>query len=189
MKAKKPLPRPGGRTARVRAEVQEALRWLLARKPQAEISIADIAERSGVHAATIYRRWGTLEGLMLDMTVERISRDSPMPDTGTLEGDLYAWGQRIASSVVGPDGPVLLRTVMQAKPSDRSVLLRRAGEIQTLLDRAVARGEPALRYEDVIDGLLAPIFIRQLFSLGGLDDGFVRTLVRRTISFGTPPSG
>ncbi len=160
------------------------MRWLLERKPQAEISIADIAERSGVHAASIYRRWGTLPALLLDMTVERISQDSPMPDTGSLEGDLFAWARRLAGAVTGPDGPVLVQAVVQAGPADRALLLRRGEEIQSMLDRAAARREVRLTYADVVDGLIAPIYIRQLFGMGGLDDGFVRTLVRRTIGFG-----
>lgn len=187
MKKPKPIPRPGGRSARVRADVEEAVRALLRRKAQADISIADIAELSGVHAASIYRRWGTVQGLLLDMTIERISRDSPMPDTGSLEGDLLAWGRTLASSVTGSDGPLLLRVVVQAKPADRAMLLRRAAEIQVVLDRAAARGEARLTYADVVDGLVAPIYLRQLFGIGGLDEDFVRTLVRRTISFGEPP--
>jgi Tetracyclin repressor-like, C-terminal domain len=107
-----------------------------------------------------------------------------MPDTGSLEGDLFAWGRRLASAVTGPDGPVLLRAVVQAGPGDRALLLRRGQEIQAMLDRGASRREPRLTYADVVDGMVAPIYIRQLFGMGGLDDGFVRTLVRRTISFG-----
>jgi AcrR family transcriptional regulator len=186
VKKRRPVPRPGGRSARVRAAVEDAVRWLLQRKPQADISIADIAERSGVHAASIYRRWGSVQALLLDMTIDRISQESPMPDTGSLEADLFAWGLRLANTASGPDGPVLLRAVMQAQPSDRAMLLRRAGEVQAMLDRAATRGEARLHYEDAVDGLIAPILLRQLFGIGGLDDDYVRTLVRRTISFGKP---
>ena len=186
VKKRRPVPRPGGRSARVRAAVEDAVRWLLQRKPRADVSIADIAERSGVHAASIYRRWGSVQALLLDMTIDRISQESPMPDTGSLEGDLFAWGWRLASTATGPDGPVLLRAVMQAQPSDRAMLLRRAGEVQAMLDRAAARGETRLHYEDAVDGLVAPLLLRQLFGIGGLDDDYVRTLVRRTISFGKP---
>jgi AcrR family transcriptional regulator len=186
MKKGEPIPRPGGRSARVRAAVQEAVRWLLERKPQADISIADVAERSGVHVTSIYRRWSTVQSLMLDMTVERLSHDSPMPDTGSLEGDLVAWGLRLVRAVTGPDGPVLVRTVVQAIPGDRAALLRRGEEIQAMLARAAARGEPRLTYADVVDGLVAPIFMRELFGMSGLTDAFVRRLVRRTIGFGEP---
>jgi len=181
-----PRPRPGGRSALVRAAVEDAVRWLLQRKSQADVSIADIAARSGVHAASIYRRWGTVQALLLDMTIDRISQESPMPDTGSLAGDLFAWGERLAKMTAGPDGPVLVRAVVQAKPSDRALLLRRAIEVQGMLDRAAARGEARLDYEDAVDGLVAPIMMRQLFGMGGLDDAYVRTLVRRTISFGKP---
>jgi AcrR family transcriptional regulator len=186
MKKRKPIPRPGGRSARVRAAVKGAVRWLLQRKTPGEVSIADVAERSGVHAASIYRRWGTIERLMLDMTVESISDESPMPDTGSLADDLVTWGRRIADAVSGPDGPVLLRTTMNAKPKDRVLLLRRVAEVQAMLDRAVARGEPQVSFVDVVDCLIAPIFMRQAFGIGGMDDDFVRELVRRTMTFGRP---
>jgi AcrR family transcriptional regulator len=181
MAIKKPARRTGGRSARVRADVEEAVRALLSRKAESEITIADIAERSGVHAASIYRRWGNLQALLLDMTVARLSRESPMPDTGTLEGDLFIWAQRIAASVSGPDGPVLLQAVMRASPKERALLLQRAAEIQSMLDRAAARKETKLHFTDVVDGVIAPIYLRQMFGIGGLDARFLRKLVRRTI--------
>jgi AcrR family transcriptional regulator len=182
MATKEPVRRTGGRSARVRADVEEAVRVLLQRKTESEITIADIAERSGVHAASIYRRWGNVQALLLDMTVARLSRDSPMPDTGTLEGDLFTWAQRIAASVSGPDGPALLTASMRAAPRERALLLQRANEIQAMLDRAAARKEAKLHFTDVVDGLIAPIYVRQLFGIGGLDARFIRTLVRRTIA-------
>ena len=121
---------------------------------------------------------------MLDMTIERISHESPMPDTGSLDGDLFVWGCRMAHAASGPEGSVLVRTLMQAKPADRVMLWRRGEEIQALLDRAAARGEPRLTYVDVLDDLVAPIFIRQLFGIGGLNEALVRVLVARTIGFG-----
>ena len=181
MDRKKPLRRTGGRSARVRVDVEDAVRWLLARKAEGEITIADIAGRSGVHAASIYRRWGTVQALLLDMTMARISRESTMPDTGTLEGDLLVWAQRIATLVKGPDGLVLLRTVMQAGPRARASLVNRGNEIQAMLDRAAARGEPRLDHTDVIDGVLAPIYVRRVFGIGGVDGDYLRRLVRRTI--------
>lgn len=183
MATKKPVRRTGGRSARVRADVEQAVRALLQRKSESEITIADIAARSGVHAASIYRRWGNLQALLLDMTVARLSHDSPMPDTGTLEGDLVTWAQRIAASVTGPDGPMLLRAVMRASPEERAFLLQRADEIQAMLDRAAARQEAKLHFTDVVDGLIAPIYVRQLFGIGGLDASFIRKLVRRTIGY------
>ena len=180
---KKPVRRTGGRSARVRADVEQAVRALLQRKSESEITIADIAARSGVHAASIYRRWGNLQALLLDMTVARLSRESPMPDTGTLADDLFTWAQRIAASVSGPEGLALLRAVMRAAPEERALLLQRGNEIQAMLDRAAARKEPKLHFTEVVDGLIAPIYVRQLFGIGGLDAPFLRKLVRRTISF------
>jgi hypothetical protein len=38
-------------------------------------------------------------------------------------------------------------------------------------------------WADVLDGLIAPIYIRQLFGMGEIDAAMVTALVKRTISF------
>jgi hypothetical protein len=72
---------------------------------------------------------------------------------------------------------------MQASPKERTQLLRRAEEIQVVIDRARERGEPALTWANIVDGMVAPIYLRRVFGIPGLDDDVVRTVVRRTISF------
>ncbi|MEV1246343.1 TetR family transcriptional regulator [Nonomuraea sp. NPDC050022] len=59
-----PVRRPGGRSARVRTAVHEAVLDLLRKEDWDSLSLARVAERSGVHQATLYRRWGTLGALI-----------------------------------------------------------------------------------------------------------------------------
>ncbi|WP_344245716.1 TetR family transcriptional regulator, partial [Isoptericola hypogeus] len=54
------MQRPGGRTARVRSAVHAAVLELIEKHPWEDLSIPLVAEASGVHQATIYRRWGTM---------------------------------------------------------------------------------------------------------------------------------
>ena len=65
------LQRPGGRSARVRTAVHDAVLDLVAKNPWDPLTVALVAERSGVHQATIYRRWETLAGLLNDVVAAR----------------------------------------------------------------------------------------------------------------------
>ncbi len=179
--------RVGGRSARVRAAVHDAVNELIAQNGPGPVSIAEVAARSGVHPTSIYRRWGTPEALALDVAVARLEADLPMPDTGTLRGDLLAFAIQAAEDVNRPDGHWLLHAILAAKSArdgadHPSRFQSRASQIQDMLDRARQRDEPELHFTDVIDGVLGPIYMRTLFAIGGLDVAFLAALVDRTIN-------
>ena len=93
--------RTGGRSARVVAAVHDALNELVAQGNPRPVTVAEIAERAGVNPTSIYRRWGTLEALVLDVEAARLQVNSPIPDTGTLRGDLLAYATRAAKVYEG----------------------------------------------------------------------------------------
>lgn len=187
--------RPGGRTARTRDAVHAAVRELIAESGSEHVVIADVAARSGVHAATIYRRWGRPELLVLDVAVDRLRAELPVPATGNLEADLLAYARTVAGDLTRPGGLAFLRAVLAASAASgagetngaretdgaggRSVIERRLEDFQVMLDRAgPAAGD--LTALDVVDGILAPLYLRVLF--GGddsVDDGYVRRLVAK----------
>jgi AcrR family transcriptional regulator len=189
--------RPGGRSARVRKAVHDALVKLLAKRDRSSISVADIAALSGVHPTSIYRRWGTLEGLYVDVNLARIEQEDRVPDTGSLRGDLLGFAKRAAARIASPAGFALLRALLamdEGKPRREGgadagrarFLAPRKDELQEMLDRATARGERTLQATDVLDGLLAPLYMRFLFGVGGVDDEYLAYLVDRALS--APPS-
>jgi hypothetical protein len=51
-----------------------------------------------------------------------------------------------------------------------------------MLDRARGRGEPALDQTDVYDYILAPIYIRTLFGVGGLTKARLAAFVERALA-------
>lgn len=188
--------RTGGRSARVRAAVHQAVTELLAEEGVEAVTVAEVAARSGVHPTSLYRRWGTVEALVLDVAVSRVSAQSPIPDTGSLRNDLFSYASQAAADVGRPDGLAFLRAVITAADSANSTaadsasgaaadsadprlpfLAARGAQIQTMLDRAAERGEPPLDYTDVLDGILAPIYLRLLFGIGGVDDAYLTRLV------------
>lgn len=160
--------RPGGRTARTRELVHAAVREILGRRSAAAPTIAEVAARSRVNAATIYRRWGTVEALVLDVAVADVNRDSPLEATGDLEADLLTWGRQLVHSVSRPEGLGLFRAIIAAAatlPADGDVghlqqlVQPRLDQFQRLLD---ASDTAELAPTDLVDLILAPVYIAAL---------------------------
>jgi len=91
-------PRPGGRSARNKAAVFEAAATLLAERGYEAVTMTDIAQRAGMAATSLYRRWGDVRALIMEVAVEKLMRERPLPDTGSLRGDLLAWARPIAAA-------------------------------------------------------------------------------------------
>lgn len=184
--------RTGGRSARVRAAVHRSVTELLAEQGAGNVTIAEVAARSGVHPTSIYRRWGTVEALVLDVAAARVEAESSIPDTGALRVDLLTYARQASHDVARPDGLAFLRAVVAtadgAGGGDAAVpfLQARGAQIQVMLDRATDRGEQALHYTDVLDGILAPIYLRVLFGVGGTDDAHLALLVDRLLTVPVP---
>lgn len=147
--------RPGGRTARTRRAVHEAARELL-REPGAELSIPAVAARSGVHATTVYRRWGTIESLLLDVAVADVSVQSPVPATGDLEQDLTTYVRQLLTGLRGPGQlsffKVLLAAARQATTPEEvtGVVAPRLAQFQALLDAAGVTRIDGMRLMEII---------------------------------------
>lgn len=178
-----PARRPGGRSARVRGAVHRAVTELIAERGYGTFAVADVAARAGVADTSVYRRWGTLEALLLDVVVSRLTERSPMPDTGSLAGDLRSFAAKVAEDVTGADGLALLRTVVAALatgPDGESArdrfLAVRSDQLRGMLERARVRGEDAPEVLEVLDGVLAPIYVRVLFGVLPLTPDYIEGL-------------
>ena len=163
------MQRPGGRSARVREAVHEAVLALLHERSWEDLGIAAVAERSGVHQATIYRRWRSMPALLDDVVAEHLARSAPLPDTGSLRGDLDAYAEGVARGLAGPFRVLVLRAaVVDIRPGDTSplsgTLTERSQQLQTMLDRARARGETPPTVNELVELVLAPLYFYALFS-------------------------
>jgi AcrR family transcriptional regulator len=162
------MQRPQGRSARIRYQVHQALVDLLRDRTVDELSIALVAERSGVHQATIYRRWGSIRVLLNDLVAAGPARTSPLPDTGTLRGDLDAYAAAVADSLAGPLGVPMLRAAVSNIPPEpgsgaSAVLVERTQQLQEMLDRAEARGEIPPSVDELLEVVVAPLYFHALF--------------------------
>ncbi|MCO5968458.1 TetR/AcrR family transcriptional regulator [Actinoallomurus soli] len=181
--------RPGGRSARVRAAVHRAVTDLVTERGYGAFTVGDVAARAGVADTSVYRRWGTLESLLIDVVITRLTAGSPIPDTGTLKGDLRSWAANVARDITGDEGPAVLRLVValsgagEAGTQARDRFLdTRARQLQEMLDRARERGEDPPDVLDLVDHILAPMYVRVLFGAGPLSPAYVDTLVDRLLS-------
>ncbi|MFI9837719.1 TetR/AcrR family transcriptional regulator [Nonomuraea sp. NPDC051941] len=181
--------RPGGRSARVRAAVHQAVTDLIAERGYGNFTVGEVAARAGVADTSVYRRWGNLEALLMDVAITWLTTQSPIPDTGSLAGDLRAYAANVARDVTGPDGPAVLRLVIALSTAGQdglrardAFLAERSRQLQVMLDRARDRGEDPPDVLDVLDHILAPMYIRILFGAGPLTPGYAGTLVDRLLS-------
>jgi AcrR family transcriptional regulator len=160
---------------------------LLASRGLAAMSIEEVAARAGVGKATIYRRWPSKGLLALDAFVEAFREQQPLPDTGTLRGDLVAALTAWVRLVTGtPMGPMLTGLIAEAQhdPGLRAawrdrVLEPLRSQHRIMLDRAIGRGElPAtIDQEVVLDLFFGAAQHRLLLGHLPLTDDFIRTVV------------
>jgi hypothetical protein len=121
-----------------------------------------------VHQATIYRRWGNIPVLLNDVAAAGPARTSPLPDTGTLRGDLDGYATGVADALAGPLGVLMLRAAVSNVPPEpdrgpSTILLERTQQLQDMLDRAEARGEPTPSVEELLELVVAPLYFHALF--------------------------
>ncbi|MFC8535744.1 TetR/AcrR family transcriptional regulator [Streptomyces sp. NPDC057249] len=180
--------RPGGRSARVGAQVHQAVTELISERGYGNFTVGEVAARAGVADSSIYRRWGGLEALLSDVALTRLDARSPMPDTGSLAGDLRTYAAQVAREITGPDGPAVLHLAValagtgpQGAQARDALRTERTGQLQSMLDRARDRGESAPDALTVLDHVLAPMYIRVLFGMGPLTPEYVEGLVDRLL--------
>ncbi|MGH9059937.1 MAG: TetR/AcrR family transcriptional regulator C-terminal ligand-binding domain-containing protein [Acidimicrobiales bacterium] len=166
--------RPGGRTARTRNAVHTSVRALFG-EGRDTISVREVSERSGIHEVTIYRRWKTIEALVLDVAVTHLNEESPFPDTGDLRADLLAWARSVAGQVSTHEGFALYRALAAAgsaldnpnvspqREEAATYLRKRTDQIQRAIDHDTATRSNPPTVAEVFDVVLAPIYLRAIF--------------------------
>ena len=163
------MQRPGGRSARVRSAVHAAALELLEKHQWEELTIPLVAEASGVHQATIYRRWGTMSTLLNDVVDEWSATDAALPDTGSLREDLQHYAAAVATSLEEGNVPLILRAVvLEIQPGERRqaspAFVERERQLQMMLDRAQERGEPVPTLQELLELVVAPLYFHALFT-------------------------
>lgn len=183
--------RSGGRSARVREAVLDAAFNELTRTGYAGLSVEAVASRAGVNKTTIYRRWATIDDLLVDVLTRWSAQVIPVPDTGSIENDLFALGRELADVLNGGVGRQIVAMVLTAglRSPVLSEATRRYFDHQGLravpvVHRAIDRGEiPA----DCDAGALlatfrAPLIYRMVTTGDPIDEETITRATRVTMA-------
>ncbi|MFC9898387.1 TetR/AcrR family transcriptional regulator [Nocardia sp. NPDC127579] len=157
--------RPGGRTARIRTQVLDAVGAVLTEQGFDALSIDAVAARSGVHRATVYRRWRDVGGLLAD--VVDAAGDLPWQprDTGSLHGDLTALNAEIQDSMTETPSIALALIAVSFRSEEAARALRRLWDdrytqSEVIVERAIRRGDlpPEVDARALLIAATAPLY-------------------------------
>ncbi|MCL2777867.1 MAG: TetR/AcrR family transcriptional regulator [Polyangiaceae bacterium] len=162
--------RRGGRSARVVQSVIDAVVAELARSGYGALRVDDVAALAGVNKTTIYRRWPTKSELVGEALRSVAGHHEPVPDTGSLRGDLVELVQRALAFVRTDIGGAVSRFITLGEGCAEVDVLAAGLKEESfarrmrVIDRAKARGElpkdaPA---QLILDAIFAPVFSRTL---------------------------
>lgn len=180
--------RPGGRTARNTAAVLRATLDELGEHGYAGLTVDRVAARSGVHKATVYRRWGGVDGL-LAAALEWSAREHDWAPTrtGTLEGDLLALAEDVRHGFTdAPEGAVSAASIAAALASPvaaealRAFMADRHERSAAVVAEAVERGEVPEGTDavEVVRCAVAPVYHRLLVGREPVSDADLRRAAR-----------
>ncbi|WP_055534422.1 TetR/AcrR family transcriptional regulator [Streptomyces graminilatus] len=170
--------RPGGRTARVRAAVLRVAGDILAEQGFAHLDLADVARRAEVGRTTVYRRWGTVTGLVADLLLDMAEQSLPRTETGSLLGDLKANARLVQSTLADPRQGPLFKAVIAAATCEAKTAEAlhhfydtRVQEWAPCVQQAVDRGELPVGTDaqEVVRAVSAPLYYRLLTTGDPLD--------------------
>ncbi|MEU9666034.1 TetR/AcrR family transcriptional regulator [Streptomyces bobili] len=171
--------RPGGRTARVRAAVLRAAGDVLVEEGFDRLDLADVARRAEVGKTTVYRRWGSVTGLVADLLADMAETSSPREETGAVLTDLLANARLVRRTLADVRQGALFRAVIAAAACDARTAeaLRRFYEVRVAewapcVEQAVTRGELPVGTDAgaVVRAVSAPLYYEWL-TAGVVPDG------------------
>ena len=151
------------------------------------IKVGRVAELAGVNKTTIYRRFPKREDLVLAALQAQADTSIPIPDSGSLRGDLLAIAIAVRSSVVSPLGRALLSASANASPELAELRpafwSRRFSAAADVVRRAHLRGEcgevddPEL----LVELMAAPIHFRATQIGTEITDDYLELQVARAL--------
>ena len=129
------------------------------------VTIAAIALEADVHPTSIYRRWASVEMLIVDALGEFAEVGISIPDTGSFRSDLLSFARQLQAWLATPTGLALARTGVMPT-SDATVLAARTqfwrsrfDAAGAMIDRAIERGDipPGTDSDTILAAVSSPI--------------------------------
>jgi len=184
------MQRPGGRTEKTRQAVLTAAFAVVAERGYDGLTVEAVAERSGVHKTTIYRRWGTIDAVLFDAVVARAEEAIPLERTGDTNRDLVAMAEAVAVNLEDPVAQAVVAAGLARPGADRFAELSerfwtmRIGEASRIVVDAQNAGsvDRSLDPTIVIEKIVGPIWFRMIVMRGSADAAFIASLVASALT-------
>ncbi|MEV0058883.1 TetR/AcrR family transcriptional regulator [Nocardia sp. NPDC050718] len=182
---------PGrAREDRIDTAVLAATREVLDDNGYADLSIGEVATRSGIHRPAIYRRWPSKRHLVVAVVADALGV-RPTPDTGDLRADLTVALRDLVAALRDTSLDRVLPALVADLANDpelrahflATVFEPRRASTAAALRAGMARGEvdPGIDLDFVLDVVAAPIYFRALFGHLPLDDALVESSVEAVV--------
>ena len=166
--------------------IRNAVMQELADVGYGRLSIEAVARRAGVGKTAIYRRWNNKLEMVLEIVSDVAGRAVPLPDTGSLAGDLRllmmivskALQHRIASQIIPDLMAEASRNPQIADTLQRALRTHQQAVGDKLVGQAVARGElpPGADPEMAVDLILGPLYWRLAVARTPIDENYLDQL-------------
>jgi AcrR family transcriptional regulator len=162
------------RAERIRQAVLQASAALLRDRGVSGFTVEAIVERTGIAKTTIYRHWPSRAELLV-ATIDSLTPEKPLPDTGSLRGDLVEYFSAGARALEDGSYPRQLQTIPglieagQGDPGIAAAVGRATAQmlaaLKAILKNARARGEVRDDRDlgTVANILVGAIFVRRAF--------------------------
>lgn len=191
--------RPGRgrpRDPAVDAAIRSATVDLLGEAGYARLTMDQVAVRAGVSKDSLYRRWPNKVALVADALQHRARPVPPVPDTGSLPGDMRTFLQAMLRSrnqasraLAAVSGEIATNPELR-KAWHRGLAGMLTGCLRTIVTRAAGRGElPEGSDIELLSQM--PLSLLQNWRLEhdrDPDDTVIERIVRQFYTPGPPPS-
>lgn len=181
------------RSDEARRKALDAAAHLIAERGVVNLTIEDVASRSGVAKTTIYRHWPERTSLIID-TVNKLFEYVRTPDTGSLRGDLEAYfASTMRTDLSGNVAQIMPCIIAEASHDpEYAYLLERLGDerervVKSIVDRALERGEIRPEFADLdseklIGIIVGPIVFHKLVRRRVLTPDYVKACLDVVLS-------
>lgn len=183
--------RTGGRSAKVREAVLDAARQILMEKGVNALTHRNVALIAGVNPSTVYRRWPDRGKLVACVFRSAAENMVTIPDSGSLQLDLYEFLKEITIMLSSSQGrKLILGTISAISSGDdtvesaiRDVWEQRFQQAEIMFERAVVRGEADYKGQRraVLEMLIAPVWFRILITHEPVDKEYLTININRTL--------
>lgn len=173
-----------------REEIFSGALTLVARHGFDKVTMDQVAEATRSSKATLYRQWGSKTGLVVDALACAAPLSEPLPDTGSLRGDLLVMMGRRDRAIT--DESELIGALLTATRTDpdlaeairENVVAPGVEHIRAVIDRAVSRGEvaaapAALDHLPLL--LVAPFVLHDVLAAGEMTEQYLTDYVETVL--------